>query len=126
MKTAFRLLRYDPYRIKYYTYRTIDFLTTKKVPKISFVSYSNKLSFDNYLNLERKTWYYPTTKRKKSNQSFIELYTKALNDCVDIIRQIDSYLYNDEKVNLKKLLKNHSYLTGMDLSKEQTLKYFEY
>ena len=126
MKIAFRLLRYDPYRIKYYAYKTLDFLTPKKALKISFASYSNKLKFDNYLNLERKTWYYPTTKRKKSNQSFIELYTKALNESIDIIRQIDSYIYDDKKVNLKKLLKNHSYATGMDLSKEQTLKYFEY
>ena len=126
MKTAFRLLRYDPTKIKFYGYKLIDTLTPKSTLNLSFLSYHNYTRNIDFLNLQKNKWNYPTNKRKCFSKSFIELYVEALNECVNIIKEIDLYIYNDRKVNLKNLIKNYSYSTGVDLSRKQELKYFEY
>ncbi len=126
MKLAYRLLRYDPTKIKLYGYKIIDALTPKKVLKLSFLSYHNYTRKIEFINLKKNKWYYPTNKRKCSNKSFVELYVEALNECVNIIKEVDQYIYNDKKTNLKNIIKNYSYATGVDLSRKQELKYFEY
>lgn len=126
MKLSYRLFRYDPTKIKLYGYKLINILTPKKVLNPTFLSYHNYTRNVDFLNLQKNKWYYPTNKRKCSNKSFIELYVEALNECVNIIKEIDQYIYNDKKINLKNLIKNYSYTTGVDLSRKQDLKYFEY
>lgn len=125
MRLAFQLLRYDPIGIKYKAYKIIDKITLKRVLNIKFVSYYYKSNID-FLNEEHKVWYYPTTKKKKSSDSFIDLYIKAMTNTLKIIKEVDEYIYNNKKVNLEKLFGNLSYKTGIELTKKQELKYFQF
>ncbi len=126
MKFSFKLLRYDKHGYKLLLYKSIDKITPKKCHKTAFLSYNNKIHDKNYLNSEKKEWTYPTNKRKKSNKSFIELYIDALTEAIKIIRGVDMYIYNDKATNLNFLIKNKSYLTGIELTQNQEMKYFEY
>lgn len=126
MKLAFKVLRYDPWGIKSNIYQMIDKITSSRALKIKFASYHYTIKDIDYLNNEHKTWYNPTTKRKKYNSSFIDLYILSLEKALNIIKNIDLYLYEDKKINLEKLFGNVSYATGVDLDKNQELKYFEF
>lgn len=127
MKFFYRIFRYDPTGIKKLFYRGIDLVSPKsllrKVPLSYHISYKDKKWF---LNLEHKKWYNPTDKRSKSNESILELYTKALAKTSNMIQEINQFLYYDKKINLKKIVGNLSYETGKDCSKERKLKYFEF
>lgn len=127
MKLAFKYLRYDPIGIKIRLYSVIDLILPKSIPKISFLSYDIKNKyFDDYLNISHKKWHYPTKKSKKYNYSFIDLYLISLSNAINMIREVDLYIYKDKKVNLENIIQNKSYLTGMDLKSNQELKYFEF
>ena len=43
-----------------------------------------------------------------------------------MIQEINRFLYYDEKINLKKVIGNLSYVTGKDCDKKKELKYFEF
>ena len=79
-----------------------------------------------FLNLEHNKWYNPTDKRTKSNESYLELYTKALYKTNNMIHEINQFFYYDKKINLKKVIGNLSYETGKDCDKKRELKYFEF
>ena len=124
-KTFYKLLRYDPKGIKKNIYTILDKISIKKDKKRIFLSYKNLNNQNDYLNLSKKTWCYPTNKRKKSNKSFIELYIEAISDTINIIENVNQYIYENKKTNLKKIFKDYSYITGTDLKKSQEMKYFE-
>lgn len=123
-KLFYKSKRFDPYGIKTLIYKLKD--KVSKNQEISFLdlSYRNNEEFD-FLNLDKNTWNYPTSKSKKSKKSFIELYTKSIDDTIKLINKIDDYIYENKKINLEKLLKSNSYITGVDISKSQKMKYFE-
>lgn len=124
-KKFYKLFRYDPYGFKKRFYKFFDLLNPgcfiRKVP----ISYHTNNKKD-YLNLEHNKWYNPTDKRTKSNESYLELYTKALDKASKMIYEINKFLYYDKKINLKKVVGNLSYETGKDCGKEKELKYFEF
>ncbi len=127
MKFFYRVFRYDPTGIKKGFYSLVDLVSPKsllrKVPLSYHINSKNKKWF---LNLEHKRWYNPTDKRTKSNESILELYTKALDHTSKMIQDINKYLYYDKKINLKKVIGNLSYETGKDCDKVRELKYFEF
>jgi len=127
MKFFYRIFRYDPIGIKKSFYHIVDIISPKyllrKVPLSYHINNKDKKT---YLNLEHKRWYNPTDKRTKSNESFIELYTKALSKTTKMIQELNQYLYYNKKINLKKVIGNLSYETGKDCDKKKELKYFEF
>lgn len=127
MKFFYRVFRYDPIGIKKSFYKIIDLVFPKyylrKVPLSFHISNKDKKKF---LNLEHKRWYNPTDKRTKSNESYLELYTKALYKTTKMIQEINQFFYYDKKINLKKVIGNLSYETGKDCDKKRELKYFEF
>ena len=126
MHKSLKYLRYDKYGIKMFIYKSIDKLSNPKSFKLQAVSYHTSLKDENnYLNSNHNTWIHPTTKREKHNESFIELYRIALDETLNMIKEINKYLKDQKKVNLKKLIKNNSYLTGKDCNNKNILKYFE-
>ena len=126
MGIIFKHLRYDRYNFKNKLYILIDKITPKKCFKLQFLSYHYTNSNINYLNDNHNEWKYPTTKSKKYKLSFVDIYLKSLKEATDIITEVDKYIYKDKKVNLNKLIKNISYGTGIDLDKDQKMKYFDY
>jgi len=127
MKLFYRVFRYDPTGIKKSFYSFVDKVCPdsllRKVPLSYHINKDDKKAF---LNLEHKLWYNPTDKRTKSNESILELYTKALGKTTKMIQDINQYLYYDKKINLKKVVGNLSYQTGKDCDKKRELKYFEF
>ncbi len=127
MKFFYRVFRYDPTGLKKGFYQIVDWICPKsllrKVPLSYHINPKGKREF---LNLEHKTWCYPTDKRIKRKESILELYTNALDKTVKMIQEINQYIYYDKKVNLKKVIGNLSYETGKDCEKDKELKYFEF
>lgn len=127
MKFFYKVFRYDPLGIKKKFYYIIDFISPKQyLRKVPLSYHINKKGKKEFLNLEHKQWYNPTDKRTKSNESILELYTKALSKTTKMIQEINQYLYYDKKINLKKVVGNLSYETGKDCDKSKELKYFEF
>ena len=109
-----------------FIYKSIDKLTSDKTFKLQAISYHTNLKDENnYLNANHTTWIHPCLKREKHNESFIELYRIALDETLSIIKEVNKYLKDQKQVNLKKLIKNNSYLTGKDCNNKNKLKYFE-
>jgi hypothetical protein len=75
-----------------------------------------------YLNLKKKTWYNPET-GEKSNLSFDELWKKSIDIAIEIIDEINGYLYENKKINHPYILNDLSWNTGLPCSKGQTLRY---
>lgn len=125
MKFFFQVFRTDFFGIKKLGYQVIDFICPKTLLRKSVLSYHQKvLDQTKLLNLDHKKWYNPTTKRIHSKESFLDLYLKSMFETVKIINKIDEYIYDDKKISLKRLLKNNSYVTGLNCEKESELKYF--
>ena len=119
--------RYDKYGHKMFIYKTFDKLTKPNTFKLEAISYYRPLKDENdYLNLDHKIWCHPCLKREKQQESFIELYSIALKEALRIIKDVNSYLKGTRKVDLKKVFKNLSYLTGKDCNNKNKVKYFEY
>ena len=128
MKFLYKHLRYDKTGIKELFYKLIDPIIKNKIPtSIKYVSYHyHENSLEHYLNLDKKTWNYPTHKNKKSNDSVIDLYLKALYKCSNLIKEINDYLYHNKRIDLNRLIDNLSYATGIDCNSNKELKYFEF
>jgi hypothetical protein len=75
-----------------------------------------------YLNLKKDTWYNPET-GEKSNLSFDELWKKSIDIAIEIIDEINGYLYENKKINHPYILNDLSWNTGLPCSKGQTLRY---
>lgn len=127
MKFFFRVFRYDPTGFKMLFYKLVDLVSPKSFLKKTSLSYHmNMKNKKHLLNLEHNKWYNPTDKRIKSNESLIELYTKALAKTVNIISELNKFFYYDKKINLKKAIGNLNYVTGRDCDKNKELKHFEF
>lgn len=125
-KKFYKIARYDRLGVKKTFYYLIDKITARSCKKLQNLSYKTTPQKKDLLNLSKKTWYYPTSKRKKSTKSFIELYTEAIDSTIKLIEKVDQYIYDDKKTNLNILFKDYSYITGIELNKPQEMKFFEF
>ena len=123
-----RNYRNDPWKIKLPILKFYDKLTGKYHTNTQGYTYS--MPFKNkyhYLNLEKKEWQHPVLAHKYYNTSFIELYIKAMDQTVKLIKDLEIYFNSKKDVRyLRKIVPNVSYYTGLDLSEKQTLKYFDF
>ena len=128
MKFLYRLLRYDPYKIKKKTYNLIDKISPKSAKKLSPVSFAYTLDNDTYyLNLDNKKWSHPRYKNEVYTYSFLDLYNNALKMSLDIINNVNDILYNNKSINnLDKIFLNLSFSSGKDCNDKTKNKYFEY
>lgn len=126
MKTFIKLFRRDKHGIKKFFYKLLDTFTPRNVFRFETISYHYPLEDKhNYLNNNHATWNNPCDFDMTSNESFIDLYLKALNETRDIVIKVFDYL-NGKDIDLSELFKNRSYITGLDCDKEKELKYFEF
>lgn len=90
------------------------------------ISYHTKLTDDkNYLNLNHSSWNHPGFKNQKHNESFLELYLIALHKANETISNVNAYLKDTKKVDLKKVFTNLSYVSGKNCNTKNNFKYFE-
>ena len=128
-KLFFRLFCNDEYGIKKIIYNTVDKITPSMITKISPLSYYGKSKQKiNYLNLDKKEWNHPCDIDEKFNYSFIELYLKAIDKSVKIIKDVSNMLENKkiDKEKLSTLLQDNSYLTGKNWKDKNKIQYFEF
>lgn len=125
MKFFFKILRFDKYGIKNKLYCFVDKISPSGFFKFSFLSYSSNNWNSNFLNLKHKVWMNPACKKNKSKNSFNDLYIYSIKECLETIKNVEKYLYQNEEIDLSKVFKNRSYKTGLDLDLPQKMKYFE-
>lgn len=128
MKISYRILRYDPFKIKKSTYKIIDKILPKSVKRLSPISYSYKLDKNNYyLNLDKKIWNHPRYKEEIYDFSVIELYNNALDMALNIINEVNTILYKDGKLSkLDKIFTNLSFTSGKNCNDKTKNRYFEF
>ena len=102
------------------------FTSKEKLIKLSkFKEYLeiNNLSKEDLTNEQKEYWTNPVT-NEKYNESFIELYNKALTKTYEAIYHVNKYLYDTEsKYNLYKIFTNLSYDTGVSCNLGKNLIY---
>lgn len=79
-------------------------------------------SYD-YLNLDHHPWHHPIT-NETYTFSVLDIYDQAYKEAAETIKEVLAYL-DGKEVDLKSLFKNRSFNSGIDTSKERTMKYFK-
>ena len=128
MKIIYRLFRYDPIGYKKNIYKFSDVFLPKNIKKTYTNSYSYKLNKNNYyLNLNNKKWCHPRYKNEVYNDSFIDLYDKALMMALNTIKQVNKVLYKNENIKtLDNVFLNISMTSGKNCNDKTKNKYFEF
>ena len=115
MHFVFKYIRHDNYGIKKCLYKIID-LNPFNIRRCKYLSYNFNLDNDiYYLNLDHKEWFNYHDKTIKSNKSFLDLYQDVTNKSAYIINKLYDYIFNDININLKELIGNNSYSSGLPI-----------
>lgn len=121
-----KLFRMDKHGIKKNLYKVIDTVTPRKWFRFEAISYHQSLEDKhNYLNNNHTLWRNPVEYDMTSNESFIELYIKALGKANEMVRKSFEFL-DGKNVQLEKVFDNTSYATGVECGRYKELKYFEF
>ena len=72
-----------------------------------------------YLNLEKDTWYNPET-GEKSTDSFDDLFKEACAVALELIHDVNEYIYCDQPLKNRLILDDISYNTGLPCDRGQT------
>lgn len=113
--------------IKRALYTLIDLITNKKFGNLAAYSTYRKHPDLSLLNKEHQKWNHPSIKDKTYNTSFYDLYDKALQKATNIIKNVNDYLFNENRniSNLEKLIPNVDYSTGLEIEHNIRMDYFE-
>lgn len=127
MYFAYKYLIEDKTGIKTFIYKQIDKITPRKKGVYEYFS-SHITEVDlKIFNLEKKTWYNPWDNNIKSNETFFELYDKAIQEGTNLFKATYQYL-NDEITteNYKTILKDKAYTTGFSWRNKSDIQYLEF
>ena len=116
MKFVFNYIRHDKYGIKRKVYKFID-INPFNIRRCKYLSYNFNLDNDKYyLNLDHNKWFNYNKKNHISNKSFFDLYIDVINKSAFIINNLYEYIFNEKNINLKELIGNNSYATGLPIN----------
>ena len=100
---------------------TKDFLI--KFAKFKEFMSINSLTCNELIN-EGNYYYKNPLTGKLDNKSLLELYYQSLDMCIDAIKKVNNYLYNDSTLSsLENVFTNLSYDTGVSCSLGKTMQY---
>ena len=126
MRNSIFIFRQDRYGIKKFFYKLADTFTSKRVFRFEAISYHYPLNDrHNFLNENHKLWRNPCDYSLTSEESFLDLYLKALKLAKVMICASFDYI-NGKDIELEEVLINKSYITGLDCELDKELKYFEF
>ena len=126
MRNSIFIFRQDRYGIKKFFYKLADTFTSKRVFRFEAISYHYPLNDrHNFLNENHKLWRNPCDYSLASEESFLDLYLKALKLAKVMICASFDYI-NGKDIELEKVFINKSYITGLDCELDKELKYFEF
>ncbi|MCM1052886.1 MAG: zinc dependent phospholipase C family protein [Ruminococcus sp.] len=117
----------DKLGLKKKLFRQIDKLTPNKSLVLENLSQHVTKVDEKIFNLEHKTWYNPWDNNIKSNESFFELYDKALKIGIELFEATYKYINNKIKEeDYKKVLKDKSYVSGLSWHIKKDLEFVEF
>ena len=126
MRNSIFIFRQDRYGIKKFFYKLADTFTSKRVFRFEAISYHYPLNDrHNFLNENHKLWRNPCDYSLTSEESFLDLYLRALKLAKVMICASFDYI-NGKDIELEKVFINKSYITGLDCDLDKELKYFEF
>ena len=126
MRNSIFIFRQDRYGIKKFFYKLDDTFTSKRVFRFEAISYHYPLNDrHNFLNENHKLWRNPCDYSLTSEESFLDLYLRALKLAKVMICASFDYI-NGKDIELEKVFINKSYITGLDCELDKKLKYFEF
>ena len=126
MRNSIFIFRQDRYGIKKFFYKLADTFTSKRVFRFEAISYHYPLNDrHNFLNENHKLWRNPCDYSLTSEESFLDLYLRALKLTKVMICASFDYI-NGKDIELEKVFINKSYITGLDCELDKELKYFEF
>ena len=126
MKHALLIFRRDPIGVKKFFYKLVDTFTSKRLFRFEAISYHYPLDDrHNYLNLDHKEWRNPVKYNLVSNESFLDLYLKALKLAKILVCASFDYI-TDKTDEIDKKLFKASYISGLNSDIEPEYKYFEF
>ena len=126
MRNSIFIFRQDRYGIKKFFYKLADTFTSKRVFRFEAISYHYPLNDrHNFLNENHKLWSNPCDYSLTSEESFLDLYLRALKLAKVMICASFDYI-NGKDIELEKVFINKSYITGLDCELDKELKYFEF
>lgn len=126
MRNSIFIFRQDRYGIKKFFYKLADTFTSKRVFRFEAISYHYPLNDrHNFLNENHKLWRNPCDYSLTSEESFLDLYLRALKLAKVMICASFDYI-NGKDIELEKVFVNKSYITGLDCDLDKELKYFEF
>ena len=126
MRNSIFIFRQDRYGIKKFFYKLADTFTSKRVFRFEAISYHYPLNDrHNFLNENYKLWRNPCDYSLTSEESFLDLYLRALKLAKVMICASFDYI-NGKDIELEKVFINKSYITGLDCELDKELKYFEF
>ena len=124
MRNSIFIFRQDRYGIKKFFYKLADTFTSKRVFRFEAISYHYPLNDrHNFLNENHKLWRNPCDYSLTSEESFLDLYLRALKLAKVMICASFDYI-NGKDIELEKVFINKSYITGLDCELDKELKYF--
>jgi len=117
-RNNFKYMVYDPTGIKKAVYSVVDVFTSGS---LSYKQISNRTNIRNIdiMNRNHSLWKHPVT-GEESNESFDELYQKALNLAKTLTQKTLNYFETGDE-EIFTLTKNISYDTGLDCTKENKM-----
>ena len=125
-KNIYRILMYDRFGIKLFFYQLIDFLFPNKDKKIASFSLYKEPIEETFFNRKHNYWCNPVDMDLISDDSWDDLYKKALKKAVKFIEATNLYLENKITENkYKKIIGNNHYGTGLDCTDKRIIQYFE-
>ena len=115
MKFVYQHVRYDKLGIKKKIYSFID-LNPLPIRRVKFLSYHFPLDMDDViLNLNHNNWINEST-NISSNKSYLDLYEEVTQKASFIINELYGYIFENKIIDLKKLIGNNSYSSGLPLN----------
>lgn len=108
--------------------KAIDALHIVKDKKLSYCNFHIKKIDKSVLNLEHRKWCYPIDKSVSFHYSFFDLYDVSIEKARRIINSLNEALEKSDS-DIKKVLReigNNSYRTGLNISRKENMRYFNY
>lgn len=124
---VYKLLMYDPYGIKLFCYKIMDYLSPNKTKKIASFCLHKEPIEESFFNNKHNHWCYPIDMDLISDESFDDVYKKAIKRAVELIKATNKYISNKlSEEELLNSIKNYNYMTGVDCKDKRIHQYFEF
>ena len=88
------------------------------------ISFANHIEEYDYLNNKKATWHHPVT-NEEHNESVDELFEQARVFALDMIKNVNSYIFDDKNIDLDKVFTNLSFNSGLNCDLHEKMTHFK-